>query len=269
VIAVGVIGHGAIGSVVAAALVAGDVPGCRLASVLRRSRAPAPAPAPPAPHQVGSIDDLVAGSQVVVEAAGAAALTEHGPTVVGAGRDLLVASVGALADDALRGRLTGGTGGRLLLSSGAIGGLDLLRAATLLGPVHSVRLTTVKHPRVLVRPWMPDDFRHRLAAAADDATPVTVFSGPARLAVTLFPESANVAATLALATVGFDATHVELLADPGATRVRHHIAVEADAGRYELTVENTPSANPRTSAVAAYALVRALRDLSSNVVVGA
>jgi aspartate dehydrogenase len=266
VIAVGVIGHGAIGSVVAGALAAGQVPGCRLASVLRRSRAHAPAPDPPVPHQVDSIDDLVAASELVVEAAGAPALAEHGPAVVEAGRDLLVASVGALVDDGLRERLSGGTHGRLLLSSGAIGGLDLLRAATLLGPVHSVRLTTVKQPRVLVRPWMPDDLRHRLAA---DDEPVPVFSGPARMAVTLFPESANVAATLALATVGFDATHVELVADPAATRVRHNIEVEADAGRYELTVENTPSANPRTSAVAAYALVRALRDLSSNVVVGA
>lgn len=263
-IAVGVIGHGAIGSVVAGALAAGEVPGCGLASVLRR--AGSPAPPVPATARAASLDDLIAASQVVVEAAGPTALAEHGPAVAGAGLDLLIASVGALVDDDLRERLTQPGGGRLLLSSGAIGGLELLRAAAMLGPVHEVRLRTVKQPRALVRPWMTPGERQRIHAAT---AAVTVFEGPARAAVTRFPESANVAATLALATVGFDATHVELVADPAAQRVRHGITVEADAGRYELRIENTPSDNPRTSAVTAYALVRALADLSSPLVVGA
>lgn len=263
-IGVGVIGHGAIGSVVAGALAAGEVPGCGLASVLRR--AGSPAPPVPTSCRATSIDELIEASQVVVEAAGPAALAEHGPAVAAAGLDLLVASVGALVDDGLRERLTRPGKARLLLSSGAIGGLELLRAATLLGPVREVRLRTVKQPRALVRPWMSAHERQRIHAAD---TAVTVFDGPARDAVTRFPESANVAATLALATVGFDETHVELVADPAAQRVRHGITVEADAGRYELTVENTPSDNPRTSAVTAYALVRALADLSARVVVGA
>lgn len=274
-IGVGVIGQGAIGSVVADALRRGDVPGCRLAGVLRRS-GPASAGAArpqagrndPGPPPIGSIGDLVRASDVVVEAAGAEALIDHGPAVIEAGVDLLVVSVGALADDALRARLCdGGEGrGRVLLSTGAIGGLDLLRAAALMGPVHSVRLTTAKRPEALERPWMTDDERRRLHGADG---PVTVFTGSARDAVRRFPESANVAATLALATTGLDATRVEMVARAGAERVRHRIEVEAEAGRYELTVENTPSANPRTSAVTPYAVLRALGDLSAAVVVGA
>ncbi|HEY8546467.1 MAG TPA: aspartate dehydrogenase domain-containing protein, partial [Acidimicrobiales bacterium] len=376
----------------------GQVPGCRLTGVLRRSgpasvgaARPRPGRGDPGLHPVASIDELVRASDVVVEAAGAEALAEHGPAVVEAGVDLLVVSVGALVDDALRARLcaddaggpgsgddlrhgdadgpdqsepgnrhgrlggpgegapgsgddrlggpreSGGPGegepggagkdapgsgnnprhdgaggpggpgdgdpagpggpgegepggvgegvpggrgptaragpgrgrprarGRVLLSTGAIGGLDLLRAAALMGPVHSVRLTTAKRPEALERPWMTDVERRRLHEADG---PVTVFTGTARDAVRRFPESANVAATLALATTGLDATWVELVARAGAARVQHRIEVEADAGRYELTVENTPSANPRTSAVTAYAVLRALGDLSATVVVG-
>lgn len=279
-IGVGIIGHGAIGSVIADALGRGAVPGCRLAGVLRRSGPASVAPVRPqsgrrtspglagARAAVASIGELVAASDVVVEAAGAEALADHGPAVVGAGTDLLVVSVGALADDGLRARLTssGPDGGRLLLSSGAIGGLDLLRAAALMGAVHSVRLTTTKRPSALERPWMSGAERTRLQEAR---APVSVFAGVAREAVRRFPESANVAATLALATTGFDATRVELVADPGTPTVRHHIEVEADAGRYELTIENTPSANPRTSAVTPYAVLRSLTDLSATVVVGA
>ncbi len=274
-IGVGVIGQGAIGSVVTGALGRGEVPGCRLSGVLRRSGPASVAGLRPqagrsgqGPVAVGSIDELVRVSQVVVEAAGAGALTDHGPAVVGAGVDLLVVSVGALVDDDLRARLCGaGDGrGRVLLSSGAIGGLDLLRAAALMGPVHSVQLTTAKRPEALERPWMTDDELRRLRASQD---PVTVFTGSARDAVRRFPESANVAATLALATTGLDATRVELIARAGTDRVRHRIEVDAEAGRYELTVENTPSANPRTSAVTPYAVLRALSDLSAAVVIGA
>ncbi|MGH9212748.1 MAG: aspartate dehydrogenase domain-containing protein [Acidimicrobiales bacterium] len=271
-IAVGIIGHGAIGSVVAAALDRGDVSGCRLAGVLGWSRRP---------DAVTAIDELVAHSQVVVEAAGAEALATYGPTVVAGGVDLLVLSVGALADDDLRRRLltegrersdTGGTtpglphGGRMLLSAGAIGGLGLLRAAALLGPIHHAGLTTTKPPSALERPWMSPSDRARLREATG---PLTVFSGPARDAVTRFPESANVSATLALATVGFDATHVELVAQPGATLVRHRIEVDAAAGHYTFEIENRPSANLRTSAITPYAVIRALGDLSASVVIGA
>lgn len=259
-IPVGVIGHGAIGSVVAGALARGDVPGCRLAGVLVR----APGPAVPAP--VDGIDRLVAASRVVVEAAGAEALAEHGPAVVDAGVDLVVVSVGALVEDGLQDRLLGRRGGgRVLLSAGAVGGLGLLRAAALLGPLHEVCLTTAKRPAALERPWMSPVELARLRAARE---PLTVYAGPARAAVARFPESVNVAATLALATLGFDATRVELVADPAAGLVRHRIEVTAAAGRYGFSIENVPSANPRTSAVTPYAVLRALADLSTAVVVG-
>jgi aspartate dehydrogenase len=263
VIPVGVIGHGTIGSVVVEALACGEVPGCRLAAVLTRT--PAGAGRPAVPAAVASRDDLLASSRLVVEAADSHAVAEHGAAIVDAGIDLLVVSVGALADDRLRARLCTPSGGRLLLSSGAIGGLGLLRSAALYGPLREVRLTTTKPPPALERPWMTEAERARLRSAT---RPVTVYAGTARDAVDRFPQSVNVAATLALATVGFDETRVEVVADPAATRVRHDIAVEAAAGRYAVSIENVPSSSPRTSAVTPYAVLRALRDLTATLVVG-
>ena len=255
---VGVIGHGAIGSVVAAELTSGRIAGCTLAGVLTQ------APRCDIPFRVAGVDELIERSDIVVEAAGHAAVEAHCPAVLDAGIDLLMVSVGALVDDGLRQRLTG-RAGRLLLSAGAIGGLGLLRAAALFGSIDGVRLTTTKSPSALLAPWMPralvDDLRH-------GTQPVTVFEGTARDAVARFPESINVAATLALATVGFERTHVRVVGDRAAARVTHVIRVEGAAGRYELHIENTPSANPRTSAITPYNVLRALGDMSDSAVIG-
>lgn len=255
---VGVIGHGAIGSVVASELAAGRVHGCELGGVLTRSGT--------APRAARTLDELVASCDVVVEAAGHAAVAEYGPAVLEAGRDLLVVSVGALVDEGLRTKLTASHGGgRLLLSAGAIGGLGLLRAASLMGAIQQVHLTTTKSPAALLAPWMTPslvaDLRH-------GTQPVAVFEGSAREAVQRFPASVNVAATLALATLGFDGTRVTIVGDRAAARVRHVIEVEGDAGRYVLQIENTPSANPRTSAITPFNVLRALCDQSDAVVVG-
>lgn len=257
---VGVIGHGAIGSVVAGALRDGRVAGCELGGVLTRTaRAGVPA-------SVATLDDLVERCDVVVEAAGQAAVAELGPAVLASGTDLLVVSVGALVDDQLRSRLTDGQGcGRLLLSAGAIGGLGLLRAASLLGAITSVHLTTTKSPDVLLAPWMTPSL---VAELRHGTHPVAVFEGSARDAVQRFPASVNVAATLALATLGFDRTRVTIVGDRAAVRVRHVIDVEGDAGRYAFHIENTPSSNPRTSAITPFNVLRALCDQSDAVVVG-
>jgi aspartate dehydrogenase len=257
---VGVIGHGAIGSVVAGALLDGRVADGELGGVLTRSALPG------VPRHVRSIDDLVERCDVIVEAAGQLALAELGPRVLASGTDLLVVSVGALADEHLCAKLTERRGhGRLLLSAGAIGGLGLLRAASLLGAIASVHLTTTKAPDVLLAPWMTPSL---VAELKHGTQPVPIFEGSARDAVLRFPTSVNVAATLALATLGFDRTRVTIVGDRSAARVRHVIEVEGDAGRYAFHIENTPSANPRTSAITPYNVLRALCDQGDAVVVG-
>jgi aspartate dehydrogenase len=249
---VGLIGHGAIGRVVADLLRENQIAGCEFAGVVTRS--------------AGDIEELTTAADIIVEAAGQEALIAHGLDVVRRGVDLLVLSVGALVDDELLGALREANGGRVLISTGAIGGLDLLRAAAQMGPLDSVSLETIKPARALIQTWMDDELIRDLT---DSKEPIEAFIGSAREASIRFPASANVAATLGLATVGLDKTQVTMVGVPSTNQVRHTIRASGLAGTYEISIENRASQhNPRTSAVTPYSVVRALTDMGSRVLVG-
>ena len=259
---VGVIGFGAIGAPVIGALRDGRIPGCKLSGILTRSTLPDDLGG----FAASSLYDLIDRSDLIVEAAGHTALDKTGPPVIESGKDLLVLSVGALVDDLLYERLTKDGGGRLLISSGAVGGLDTLVAAMLVAPLDSVSLISKKHSKLLVRPWMPGDLQVALSSGESE---IEAFSGPAREAVKLFPESANIAATLALATVGFDRLNVTIVGVPHTAEVEHRVTASGRAGSYEFVFRNRAAeANPRTSAITPFSVIRALRGLQARTVVG-
>lgn len=241
---VSVIGAGTVGRPLIDALRHGDIAGAQLGAVLtRHSRS----------HAGTALGDLLECGDLVVEAAGQDAVREYGPAVIGAARDLLVVSVGALADERLLAEVTGGPG-RLHACAGAIGGLDLLQAAASGGALDEVRLTTRKHPRSLSSAALSGGPQHD--------GPKVVFSGTARDAATLFPENLNVAATVALATVGLDRTHITLVSDPQAQRTTHVIEASGEIGVYRFEISSRPSPDhPATSAVVPLALIRSVRSL--------
>ena len=119
-------------------------------------------------------------------------------------------------------------------------------------------LTTRKPAEAVTRGGGHDAVQAR--ARLDAGEVVSLFEGTVREVVTRFPTTTNVAATLAIATLGFDRVRVQLLADPKATHVLHHVEAEGPIGRYQVEVTNRPSDNPRTSAVTAYAVLRGLLD---------
>lgn len=244
---VGVIGAGAVGGPLIEALRRGDIGGAKLSGVLTRDLLAKPG--------VG-LCDLVEQSDLVVEAASQDAVREYGPVVVGAACDLLVVSVGALADEQLAAELGGGPG-RLFVCSGAIGGLEILRAAAADGALAQVRLTTRKNPRSL-----PAAVRG--TAPGSDA-PAEVFCGTAREAARLFPDNLNVAATLALATVGLDRTVVTLVSDPAAQLTTHTIEASGGIGEYRFEIASKPLPDrPSTSAVVPLAVARAVQSLAGH-----
>jgi aspartate dehydrogenase len=254
---VGLIGHGAVGSVIAEGLERG-VEQLSLAGVYAHSTVPDR-------YRIESFDELVERSDLVVEAASQEAVRAYGPTAVAAAKDLLIVSVGALSDPSLLTTLRAGMG-RLLVTNGAIGGIDQLRAASLLSELDRVSLTTRKAPHALVRPWMSPDLLDRMDNGDE---PTVVFDGPARDAVERFPASINVAATLALSTIGFDRVRVRLIADPSAVSVEHVIEATGPAGTYQFRFSNAASmTNPRTSAITPYAVLRGLSDLDAHTVIG-
>ena len=250
---VGLLGWGAIGRTVGLALVDGAVPGVELVAVADRRGADG------CPVPLIEPAELADGVDVVVEAAGQPALVAHGEAFLRTGCRLLVVSVGALVDDDLFQRLRRAGADRLLLTTGAIGGLDILRAAGRAGPLDAVSLTTTKQPASLIQDWMDDDLIANLRAGEET---VTVFDGPAADAVTRFPQSVNVAATLALAVGSWDLVRVRVVADPAAEVNRHEIEASGAAGRYRFSVENHPSPdNPKTSGIVPHAVLQGLASL--------
>jgi aspartate dehydrogenase len=201
---------------------------------------------------------------LVVECAGHEAVREHGVEVLGRGRDLLLISLGALADPETEQRLRTAAkdGGRLLLPSGAVGGLDLLASARLAGLSRVVY--RARKPPVA---WRGTAAEH-LAPLEKLTEPVDFFRGSARTAAREFPQNANVAAAIALAGVGFEATEVVLTADPGAKGNEHWFSAEGAFGGAEVRIAGKPLPdNPKTSWLAALSLARAVLNANAHIVI--
>ncbi len=221
-----------------------------------------------APHEAPLLVDrfgalLDSRPDLVVECAGHQAVDAHGAAVLQAGVDLLVVSVGALADAARERALTVAARTahkKLILPSGAIGGIDWLTAARSAG-LRRVTYRSRKPPQA----WVGSAAElHIPRDGLAVATPF--FQGSAREAALQYPRNANVAATVALASLGFDATRVELIADPHVTANIHEIEAEGEGGRMSLRLEGIPDArNPRSSVMTAHSVVRAILNRSATV----
>jgi aspartate dehydrogenase len=204
-------------------------------------------------------------ADVVVECAPAVLLRELAEPALGHGRIVMILSCGALLDNFDLIDLAHRSGGRILVPTGALLGLDAVVAAAE-GGITSVTMITRKPPRGLLgAPYLE-------ANGIDIAgltRPKRVFSGTAREAARGFPANVNVAAALALAGIGADRTNVEIWADPNVTRNTHRIEVEAEAARFSMQVENVPSAeNPRTGRLTALSVIAALKKLVSPLAIG-
>lgn len=263
---VGIAGLGAIGLTLAKALDAG-VEGLRLVAVAARDRDKARAAVAgfASPPVVTDIADLAGLADVVVEAAPAAAFEAIVSPAIEAGRIAVVSSVGALLPRMQLVERARETGARIIVPTGALLGLDAVRAAAE-GKVESVTLVTRKPPRGLAgAPYLE---QHGIDVTTI-TTPTRVFAGSAREGAIGFPANVNVAAALALAGIGPDRTRLEIWADPTVTRNTHTVTVEADTVRLTMTIENVPSEeNPRTGKITPLSLLACLRGLTATLKVG-
>lgn len=259
-------GLGAIGLKLAQALDAG-VEGLRLTAVSARDRAKAAAnlagfTAPPA---IVGLSELAERADIVVEAAPAAVFEDIVGPAVAAGRTAVISSVGALLPRMHLVDQAKAAGGRIIVPTGALLGLDAVRAAAE-GQVESVTLVTRKPPRGLAGAPYLDEHGIDVLAITE---PTRIFAGSAREGAKGFPANVNVAAALALAGIGPDRTTLEIWADPTVTRNTHTVKVEADTVRLTMTIENVPSEeNPRTGKITPLSLLACLRGLVSTVKVG-
>jgi aspartate dehydrogenase len=176
--------------------------------------------------------------KVIVEAASQQAAKDYIPKILEKNIELIVMSVGALLDLRLQSN-------KIHVPSGAIGGLDAISAASLAG-IDEAILTSRKNP---------------LALGLDSREEKLVYEGNAEDAVKRFPREMNVAATLALA-IGSEKLKVRVVSDPKVNRNIHEIAVKWKYGDMLLRFSNDPHPeNPRTSALAAWSAIRLLKEV--------
>jgi aspartate dehydrogenase len=269
---VGLLGVGAIGNFVLNAIARGSIPHAELVAVVARSLTPerlAEVRAlTSAPYSTEPMDLVSVGAELVVEAAGVGAARDHAEALVEAGCDLLLMSVGCLADATFRARLEAAarrSGSSVHVPAGALAGLDAVQAAAV-GAVTEITLTTTKAPGAL-------SGAPHLVSKGDDLTGITgptiVFEGDAIAAIAGFPNNANVAVALGLAAGDTGAVKVSIVADPNALATQHEVRLTGEFGSIHTSVRTRPSTyNARTSQLAALSAVAALRRICSPIKIG-
>jgi aspartate dehydrogenase len=263
---VGIAGVGAIGQMLASALDRGEVR-AQLVGVtdVDQARAEKLAGELKQTIPVLPLDDLIERSELVIEAARQEALADIVPKALSSGKDLMVMSVGGLIGHEDWFTIAEERGCKIHVPSGAIAGLDGLKAACR-GRVDLVTLTSRK-PVNALRGTKYVRENHIDVDALKSET--IIFEGPPEEACRAFPTTSNVAASLRLAIGPSVNARVRVAAVPGGTQNIHEITAQGEFGCLRMTVENVPSAsNPRTSALAAMSALATLDGLTRAVRIG-
>ncbi len=212
-----------------------------------------------------SLSGLVKNSDLVIEAAEGRVVGQLLPEVIKYGKEAMLMSTGGLLlrpdllDTLIRKKI------RLYIPSGAIAGLDALKAAKM-GRITSVKLTTRKPPAGLK--GAPYIVKKKIALEKLKKDTI-VFDGTAKQAVAGFPKNINVAAVLSLAGIGAARTRVCIVACPKIKRNTHTIEIEGNFGKILSCTENVPSQlNPKTSQLAVLSALATLDGILSPIKIG-
>lgn len=264
---IGLVGCGTIGSHLAMAVDSGKVANASLVSlfdVVENNAQGLKSKMRGKPSAYSDFDRFISSDiDIVVEAASQEAVRKFGKMILRAGKDLMVMSVGALADRAFLLELlqaASENGSRIYVPTGAIAGIDAVRTVRHL--LESVTLTTTKSPKALAGAPFFETSKIKL----DEITEWTViYEGAASDAVKAFPANVNVAAVLSLAGIGADKTKVRIVADPVATTNQHEIVATGSFGEIRIAVSNVPSpGNPKTSFLAVLSAIECLRSICDD-----
>jgi aspartate dehydrogenase len=210
------------------------------------------------------IEQLPDAADIVVECAPGRLVRSIVAPVVSAGKTAVVLSVGALLENDDLIDLARRHGGKIVVPTGALIGLDAVTAAAV-GTIHSVRMITRKPVAGLLgAPYLVQN-NIEIEGISE---PLKVFEGTARAAAKGFPANLNVAVALSLAGIGPDRTMVEIWADPSVTRNTHRIEVDSDSARFSMAIENIPSENPKTGLITALSVIACLRKLNAPLRIG-
>jgi aspartate dehydrogenase len=263
---VAIAGLGAIGRTLLERLSDGHIPGIEISGVAVRDERSARATLETIGVSVPfvALSELGMAADIVIECLPAALLEQVVRPVLMAGKKVIVLSVGALLDHDDLIALARTSGGQIIVPTGALLGLDAVCAAAE-GAIRSVTMVTRKPiAGLLGAPYLTE----KGIDITGTMEPMRIFEGTAREAARGFPANLNVAVALSLAGIGPDRTVLEIWADPTVTRNTHRIIVESDAARFDMTIENIPSENPKTGRITPLSVLSTLRKLNAPLRVG-
>ena len=200
---------------------------------------------------------------IVVEFAGREAVKQYAVPVLEHGSDLVIASIGALADNEFRKHLektARDTHKKVYLPNGATGALDLMQTFALMGEAE-VTIGNTKAPKSLTgAPYLE-------GKTLSSQEKEVIFKGSVTDAINGFPKNVNVAVAAALASDSLKSATVQITSDPEAVENIHHIVLKNQLMRAELTVAGKPDpANPKSSTSTAWSVVALLKNLVAPIV---
>lgn len=212
-----------------------------------------------------SYKQLLEHCDLIVEAVNAPDTHELICQALVAKKDVLVMSVGKLFNGESVLKLAQKHGAQLLIPSGAIAGIDAIKAARL-GKIHQITLTTRKP----VYGFTDNAYVQQKRINLSQITKETVlFDGNVKEAVKCFPQNINVAATIALASHAKDKLRIRIATSPDFKVNSHEIEVIGEFGRLVTKTENVVCPdNPKTSYLAVLSAVVTLKQYFGQVRIG-
>jgi aspartate dehydrogenase len=209
--------------------------------------------------------ELLMSCDIVVEAVNAPETYQLVKLALLAKKDVLVMSVGKFIDSDAIIKLAHKHKVRLLIPSGAVAGIDAIKAAAL-GKIHHIVLTTRKPIYGFADNAYVQARRINLSQIKKETI---LFDGNVKEAVHCFPQNINVAATIALASGCKDKLKIRISTSPEYKVNSHEIEVTGEFGRMTTRTENVVCPdNPKTSYLAVLSAIVTLKQYFQGVKIG-
>ncbi|MBO7183430.1 MAG: DUF108 domain-containing protein [Bacteroidales bacterium] len=257
-----IMGCGKLAKIIAQAFIQGMLPEYELIAVYSRTVAHAQEITDMMQgHQDGTcqvcqnMEELLAlKPDFLVEAASPAAMKEWAVPALQQGCSVVTLSIGALADKVFYEKALAAArenGSKIYLVSGATGGFDVLRTATLMGNAKACFFNE-KGPNALKNTPVYDD--------SMQTEQRVVFSGCATQAIEQFPTKVNVTVAASLASVGPEQMQVRMQSTPGFVGDTQRVEIKNDQVHAVIDVYSA------TAEIAAWSVVSKLQNIVSAIV---
>ena len=202
----------------------------------------------------------------VIECASHESVFSFGAEVLKNKSNLMITSTGALTNDTLFNNLlllSKKYNKRIIIPSAGIGALDILSASSI-GMLKEVNMVIRKNAEA----WLGTVAENQFDLKAYNNN-LVLFSGTVREGAKLYPQNVNISATVALAGIGLDRTNLKIISDSSINTHIISINAKGDFGEFNFEENVIPSEeNQKSGKIVSLAIIKTLKNLDSNLVIG-